>query len=69
MDVRRQLGIRIKELREIASLSQEELAHRSSVHVTYLSGMENGKRNPSLLVLNRVATALNVKLGELFGRI
>lgn len=66
MDVRRRLGLRIKKLREDAGLSQEELAHRSSIHVTYLSGLENGKRNPSLLVLNRLATALDVQMVSLF---
>ena len=66
MDVRRRLGLRIKKLREDAGLSQEELAHRSSIHVTYLSGLENGKRNPSLLVLSRLATALDVQMMSLF---
>lgn len=66
MDVRRALGYKIKELRDSADLSQEELAHRSSIHVTYLSGLENGKRNPSLLVLKRLAEALHVDMGTLF---
>jgi len=66
MDVRRRLGLRIKQLRENAGLSQEELAHRSSIHVTYLSGLENGKRNPSLLVLDRLAVALDLEMMSLF---
>lgn len=66
MDVRRALGLSIKRRREAAGLSQEELAHRSSIHVTYLSGLENGKRNPSLLVLARLANALEVRIAALF---
>ena len=66
MDVRRALGLQIKRQREAAGLSQEELAHRSSIHVTYLSGLENGKRNPSLLVLDRLSNALGIKIFNLF---
>lgn len=66
MDVRRELGRRIKRLREERGLSQEELAGRSDIHVTYLSGVENGKRNPSLLILYRLAEALEVSLSSLF---
>jgi transcriptional regulator with XRE-family HTH domain len=69
MDVRRSLGLRIKAFRENARLSQEELAHRSAIHVTYLSGLENGKRNPSLLVLSRIATGLDVQLEALFTKL
>lgn len=69
MDVRRSLGLRIKAFREGAKLSQEELAHRCAIHVTYLSGLENGKRNPSLLVLSRLANGLNVKLEALFANL
>ena len=66
MDARRELGLRIKALRDDRQLSQEELAHRAAIHVTYLSGLENGKRNPSLLVLERLATALSLKIVDLF---
>lgn len=66
MDARRNLGLRIRALREGCAFSQEELAHRAAIHVTYLSGLENGKRNPSLLVLVRLANALNAKLVDLF---
>lgn len=38
------------------------------LHQTYLSGVETGKRNPSLLVLERIANALSVDAEELFRR-
>lgn len=66
MDARRELGLRIKALREERQFPQEELAHRAAIHVTYLSGLENGKRNPSLLVLARLASALDLTIGDLF---
>jgi len=69
MDVRRDLGLQLRRLREAHGLSQEELAHRAEIHVTYLSGLENGKRNPSLLVLARIAEALNLKISGLFDNI
>lgn len=47
-------------------MPQEDLAHRADIHVTYLSGIENGKRNPGLLVIGRLARALNVTIHELF---
>jgi len=59
----------VQQLRGAQRLSQEELAHRADVHQTYLSGVEGGKRNPSVLVLNRIATALGVDIEQLFRRI
>jgi len=53
-------------MREAAGLSQEELAHRASVHVTYLSGVENGRRNPTVLVVGRLALALDTAAARLF---
>lgn len=58
MDLRRVVGLNVRQMRETAGLSQEELAHRASVHVTYLSGVENGRRNPTVLVVGRLAAAL-----------
>jgi transcriptional regulator with XRE-family HTH domain len=49
-------------------MSQEELAHCASVHQTYLSGVEGGKRNPSVGVLERITGALGVDIEELFRR-
>jgi len=47
-------------------LSQEEVAHRANIHQTYLSGVETGKRNPSILVIERIAKALSVDVSEIF---
>lgn len=65
MDVRVRVGLNLQALRRERGFSQEELAHRASVHQTYLSGLERGRRNPSLLVLKRVADALGVDIERL----
>lgn len=59
-------GLRLRALREKAGFSQEELAERAQVHRTYLSGIERGRRNPSLINLLRIARALNLSISALF---
>ena len=68
MDVRVRVGLNVQRLRRDKDLSQEELAARADVHQTYLSGVERGVRNPSILVLARIARALNVDVDELVKR-
>jgi transcriptional regulator with XRE-family HTH domain len=65
MDVRVRVGLNLQALRRARGLSQEELAHRADMHQTYLSGIERGRRNPSVQVLDRVAKALDVDGEEL----
>ena len=59
-------GAHIRLLRRERSLSQEELAHRAGIHVTYLSGIERGIRNPALKNIRAIAGALGVGVGALF---
>lgn len=47
-------------------MSQEELADRARVDRSYMSGIERGVRNTSVLTLAKIARALNVRLGSLF---
>ena len=65
MDVRRRVGLNLQRMRRAKKLSQEELAHLAQVHQTYLSGVENGRRNPSVQVLQRIAEALGGDLDDL----
>ncbi|MEW2007504.1 helix-turn-helix transcriptional regulator [Microbacterium sp. NPDC079208] len=60
------LGARVRELRETIGLSQEAFAHRAELDRTYVSGIERGRRNPTLDVLYRLAAALEVEVRELF---
>lgn len=66
MDVRQRLAKNLQNLRRERRLSQEDLAHKAEIHQTYLSGVESGKRNPSVLVLDRIAHALDVDIADLF---
>ena len=59
-------GAHIRTLLKNLGLSQEEVAHRAGVHVTYLSSIERGVRNPSLRNIRRIASALEVSVKELF---
>lgn len=65
MDLRTVVGRNIRRRREALGLPQDELAHRAAIHTTYLSGVENGRRNITLLVLERLASALEVSAEEL----
>lgn len=60
------IGLNVQRLRRGKDWSQEELAERADVHQTYLSGVERGKRNASVLVLDRIAKALGVDVEEFF---
>jgi len=60
MEVRRRLGLNVRKFREERGLSQEALAFEARLHRTYLSGVERGVRNPTVVVLERIAKALKV---------
>jgi transcriptional regulator with XRE-family HTH domain len=60
------LGKRIRELRAKKGWSQERLADESGMHRSYMWGVEQGVRNPSLRNLTRIADALDVGLSDLF---
>ena len=60
------VGSRIKELRRALGLSQENLALKAEVDRTYLAGVEQGKRNPSIKSLEKILKALEVSFGEFF---
>jgi len=60
------VGKRIRNLREGRGFSQEVLAEKSSLHRTYIGGVERGLRNPSLKSLQRIAKGLGVGVVDLF---
>ena len=60
------LGVRVRELREALTLSQEAFAHKAGLDRTYVSGVQRGRRNPTLDVLYRLADALEVEVRDLF---
>ncbi len=58
-------GLHIKALRKNRNLSQERLASLSELDRTYISGIERGKRNVSLLNIIKIAEALELKASAL----
>jgi transcriptional regulator with XRE-family HTH domain len=68
MDVRQRVGLNLQNLRRAKGLSQEDLAHRAEIHQTYLSGVERGRRNPSIMVLQRIAVALGADITDLIAK-
>ena len=58
MDWRVVVGRNVRALRLARGLTQEQLAFEAKIDLTYAGGIERGRRNPSLLVLARVADAL-----------
>ena len=65
-DVRRMVGRNVRRLRIAAGLSQAELAERMGVDRAYVSGLELGQRNPTIVTLWHVAKALEVKVRPFF---
>ena len=59
-------GRHIRYIRTQRGSTQEEVAHRAGVHVTYLSGIERGLRNPSLKNIRAIAKAMDVNTADLF---
>ena len=60
MDMRKVVGWNVLRLRRERGLSQEELSFRSGFTRAYFSGLETGKRNPTVLTLWEIAQALEV---------
>lgn len=59
-------GKQVKNFRLEAGLSQEEFAEKLNIHRTYISFIERGERNPSLLMVFKISRALKIKLPALF---
>ena len=66
MDIKSAVGNRIKVLRNERGYSQEELADRAGIDRTYLTSVERGKRNISIVNIEKIAIALDVGIAEIF---
>jgi transcriptional regulator with XRE-family HTH domain len=58
-------GANVRDLREKSELTQERLSELSELDQTYISGIENGSRNPTILSVGRIAKALKTTVSEL----
>lgn len=66
MNVNKQLGMRIRYLREQKKMTLEDLAFEANVNKNYLSDLERGNRNPTVKILERIALTLEISLETLF---
>ena len=66
MDIKSKIGQRIKQLRKQLNLSQEALALKSEVDRTYMTDVENGRRNVSIEILEKIISALEISITEFF---
>jgi transcriptional regulator with XRE-family HTH domain len=65
MNVAKRLGARIQKLRMDQGLSQEELAFEADLHRTYISHVERGSRNITVLALCKIAKGLKIEPYEI----
>lgn len=66
MDVKSKIGNRIKEIRQEIKMSQKDLSYAADLDRSYIASVESGKRNISIVNLEKIAKALDVTLSELF---
>ena len=66
MDINKQLGMRIRYLRSLKKWSQEDLALEANINKNYLSDLERGTRNPTVVIVEKIARAFGITLSELF---
>jgi transcriptional regulator with XRE-family HTH domain len=64
--VKQRFGARLRKLREARDMTQEDVAFAADLDRSYLSAIERGKRNLSLVNIHRIADALGVGAAELF---
>lgn len=69
MNISKQLGKRIRFLRQNKKLSIEDLALESEINKNYLSDLERGVRNPTLRIMGKIAKALEISLADLLSGI
>lgn len=65
MDVRQRLARNLRRLRNEKGWSQEDYADRAGIHRTYVSGLERGTRNPTIIIVEKLAATLGVSAGAL----
>ncbi|WP_413670620.1 helix-turn-helix domain-containing protein [Mucilaginibacter sp. Mucisp86] len=66
MSIKAHVGQRIRELRLKIGISQEALANRAEIDRTYVTDVENGRRNISIENLEKLVNALNVDFKDFF---
>ena len=68
MDLQHGFGVTVQQIRKVQGLSQEQLAFHANIDRRYMSDIENGKRNISLDIMERISKCLNISISELMRR-
>ena len=69
MDVRQRLGTKLRRLRLEKGLGQEKFALEYGFDRTYISGIERGVRNPTIVIVQKLADALGVPIAALLSEV
>jgi transcriptional regulator with XRE-family HTH domain len=66
MDICALIGVNIRKLRHKKGLSQEEFAAEAGMDRSYLSEIETGRKNPSIIILDQIAQAFSIDIKIFF---
>jgi transcriptional regulator with XRE-family HTH domain len=66
MGIKADVGLRIRELRNNIGISQEALANKAEIDRTYITDVENGRRNISIELLFKITSALEISIKDFF---
>lgn len=64
-DLLEKFGEKVRQLRKLKNISQEELAHKADLHRTYIGMIERAEKNITLLNVEKIAKALEITISEL----
>jgi transcriptional regulator with XRE-family HTH domain len=66
VNIKSKIGQRIRDIRYTKNISQEELGHLAELDRTYITSVENGKRNISIVNIEKICNALKMPLEDFF---
>lgn len=66
MDIKGKIGLRLRELRSSLGLSQEKFSFECGLDRTYIASIEKGKRNVSIINIEKIAKACGISVFEFF---
>ncbi len=67
-DILEKFGEKLKEYRKLKGLSQEQLAEKANMHRTYIGMLERAEKNITLLNIEKIAIALEIKITDLINQ-
>ncbi|MFT4696742.1 MAG: transcriptional regulator with XRE-family HTH domain [Urechidicola sp.] len=68
-NIKSKFGNKLRELRKRKGLSQENFAGLADIDRTYIADIENGKRNVSIIIVEKIAKAFEISISDLFSDI